>query len=126
MNGILLDSDVLIELLRGRNAIVRSQFESLLNDSVPLFYSAVSAAEIAHGARESESAAIAALFAFLTCLPADCATAAEAGQALKRFRKSHLIGLGDALIAATALRCGLQFWTRNRKHYPEVRLQFVE
>jgi predicted nucleic acid-binding protein len=126
MNGVILDSDILIELLRGRNAVVRRQFESLLIKPVPLFYSAVSSAEIANRARESESDAIAELLALFTCVPADCGIAAEAGDILKRFRKSHLIGLGDALIGATVLRYGLQLWTRNRKHYPDVRLEFFE
>jgi predicted nucleic acid-binding protein len=105
MNGVILDSDILIELLRGRNAVVRRQFESLLIKPVPLFYSAVSSAEIANGARESESDAIAELLALFTCVPADCGIAAEAGDILKRFRKSHLIGLGDALIGQQS--CGM-------------------
>ena len=126
MKGILIDSDVLIELLRGRNASVRFQFESQLADSVPLFYSAVSAARNRAGARDSEAAAITVLYAFMTCLPADCGIAAEGGEVLKRFRGSHTIGLGDALIGATAVRHDLRLWTRNRKHYPDSRLEFFE
>jgi predicted nucleic acid-binding protein len=126
MIGILVDSDVLIELLRGRNAAVAARVEALLGENVPIFYSGVSSAEIGQGARESETEAISALFSFLTCLSADCEVAAEAGAILRRFRKSHSIGLGDALIAATALKHGLLLWTRNRKHYPDARLQFFE
>jgi predicted nucleic acid-binding protein len=122
MNGVLLDSDVLIELLRGRNA----RFLCAFDENTPLFYSAVSAAEIGHGARDSETVAISALLAFCKCLPADCAIAAEGGEIMKQFRKSHSLGLGDALIAATVIIGNLHLWTRNRKHYPDDRLRFFE
>ena len=126
MKGVILDSDILIELLRGRDLTIASRFELLLSGAIPLWYSAVSAAEIEQGARENELEAISALLAFFTCLPADCAIAAEAGEILKRFRKSCPMGLGDALIAATAIRHDLVLWTRNRKHYPDARLQFFK
>jgi predicted nucleic acid-binding protein len=126
MRGLLLDSDVLIELLRGRNAAFRVYFDSFLRRTVPLYYSAVSAAEIGHGAREGENQTIKALLAFCRCLPSDCAIAAEAGEIMRRFRKSHSIGLGDAIIAATAISNDVVLWTRNRKHYPDSRLSFFD
>ena len=126
MNGVLFDSDVLIELLRVRNQQFTSVFESLLAQSVPLFRCAVSAAEINHGSRESEAASIAALMAFIRCLPVTCSAGDEAGNILKRFRASHGVGLGDALIAATAIKYRLVLWTRNRKHYPDPRIRFFE
>jgi len=126
MSGIILDSDILIELLRGRNIAVNSRFERALSELVPLFHSAVSVAEIAHGARDHEARAISALLGFSTCLAADCVVAADAGVMLRRFHKSHGIGMGDAVIAATAIRNDLLLWTRNRKHYPDQSPRFVE
>jgi predicted nucleic acid-binding protein len=37
----------------------------------------------------------------------------EAGNLLKRLRPSHGVGLGDAVIAATAIKYKLILWTRN-------------
>ena len=69
MTGVLIDSDVLIELLRGRNDAVRDQFESLLATATPLYVSAVTVAEIGQGARDNELGSIAALYVFLKCEP---------------------------------------------------------
>lgn len=41
-----------------------------------------------------------------------------AGDYLRRYRKSHGIDLGDALIAASAVVNNSTLWTRNLKHYP--------
>src|SRR3954464_3855925 len=46
-------------------------------------------------------------------------------KALKRYRKSHAVELGDALIAASAVERGARLWTRNRKHYPMPELAFM-
>lgn len=48
----------------------------------------------------------------------------QAGDLMRRFRPSHGLELGDALIAATASLHGLRLWTRNRKHYPMRDLKF--
>ena len=126
MNGVVFDTDILIELLRGKDAQLNTFFEGLLAEAIPLYYTAVSSAEIAHGARATEAAAIAQLLAFFTCLPIDCETALDAGHILQQFRRSHSTGLGDSLIAAAAINRDLPLWTRNRKHYPDPRLRFFE
>ena len=128
MTGVILVSDVLIELLRGRNPAISSRFETLLSlgDGFPICYSAVSVSEIRHGQRENEVESVESLFSLMKCLPVQCGIADEAGIILRRFRKSHAIGLGDALIAATALHHSVVLWTRNRKHYPDSRLAFFD
>ena len=60
MKTILIDSDVLIEVSRGRDAAVLKQWEELgVSDAVPLC-SPVTVAEIWHGARSKEHATLAA------------------------------------------------------------------
>lgn len=115
---VLVDSDVLIELLRGRNAGILEQWGELAKSTVLVAYSPVSSAEIWRGARGSEAEAIAAVFAALTCIPIDAVIGKRAGEYLARFFASHAMEIGDALIAATASVHDLRLWTRNKKHYP--------
>lgn len=49
-----------------------------------------------------------------------------AGEYIRRYRKSHSVELGDALIAASAVVSGAALWTRNRKHYPMPELKFLD
>ncbi len=123
MKTILVDSDVLIEVLRNRNPAIVSRWETL--GETLILYSPVTAAEIWQGAREPEAPALRALFSAMTCVPIDAEIGARAGACLKRYRASHGIELGDALIAATAVVHGVPLWTRNRKHYPMPELRLV-
>ena len=115
---ILIDSDVLIEVLRGRDAGILEKWTGLANSSNAVLCSPVSAAEIWHGARPREHAAIAKLLGALSCVAIDAQTGQRAGVYLREYHKSHGIELGDALIAAAAAQHRAALWTRNRKHYP--------
>jgi len=115
---VLVDSDVLIELLRGKNAGIIERWIGLRESNAMVAYSPVNSAEIWRGARGSEAETIAALFAALTCIPIDAVVGKRAGEYLARFHASHAMELGDAFIAATASVHGLRLWTRNRKHFP--------
>ncbi len=115
---VLVDSDVLIELLRGRNAAIIDRWIELREGNALVAYSPVSSAEIWRGARGAEAEAIAALFAALACIPIDAVVGKRAGEYLSRFHASHTMELGDGLIAATASVHALRLWTRNKKHFP--------
>jgi predicted nucleic acid-binding protein len=118
MNQVLTDSDVLIEVLRGRDAAILSRWEELRVSDTPLLCSPVTIAEIWHGARPKEHSLIEALFDSFECVPVDGEIGRWAGEYLRVYHPSHQLELGDALIAATALVRGAALWTRNRKHYP--------
>ena len=121
---VLVDSDILIEVSRGKEqSTVARWIELGLSDS-PILYSPVSAAELWAGARPQEHAALANLFRLLICPPIDGETGRRAGDYLRQYRKSHGIELGDALIAAAARLNRAALWTRNRKHYPMKELSF--
>ena len=121
---VLTDSDILIEISRGRDKTMVAQWLELGQSDALILYSAVSAAELWAGARPSEYAALDALFDALLCVPIDAALGRRAGEYLRRYRKSHAVELGDALIAASAVERGASLWTRNRKHYPMPELAF--
>jgi predicted nucleic acid-binding protein len=111
---ILLDSDVLIDYLRGLSA-ARNYFKSV--DAAAI--SAVSVTELVSGARnEDEEAAMNALFSTMHVVGVDESIAREAGRLRRQFLRSHNVETADALIAATSILHRLQLVTLNRRHYP--------
>jgi predicted nucleic acid-binding protein len=123
---VLTDSDILIEVSRGRDKAIVSRWLELGQSDALILYSAVSVAELWAGARPREYTALDALFDALFCVPLDATLGRRAGEYLRRYRKSHGVELGDALIAASAVERGARLWTRNRKHYPMPELAFYE
>lgn len=118
---MMLDSDVLIEILRGNLRTTRWVADQA-SAGEPLCYSPVSRAEIGAGMRSAERESVAALFAGMSALTIDTTTGELAGERLRRYRQSHTLELGDALIAASALQHGERLATFNRRHYPGIAL----
>ncbi|MBV9081693.1 MAG: type II toxin-antitoxin system VapC family toxin [Acidobacteriaceae bacterium] len=123
---VLVDSDILIEVSRGRDSTMLARWMELSESDTLILFSPVSAAELWAGARQAEYPKLDALFEALVCVPAEGSVGRRAGEYLRRYRKSHAVELGDALIAATAVVSGGRLWTRNRKHYPMPELTFYE
>ena len=121
---VLVDSDILIEVSRGRDQVIVARWLELSDSDSPVLYSPVSAAELWAGARPNEHRALTGLFRALHCVPIDAETGRRAGDYLRQYRKSHGIELGDALVAAAAVLHRAALWTRNRKHYPIEALSF--
>ena len=124
MTSILIDSDILIEVSRGRDAGLVAKWDSLARSQAVLVCSPVTVAELWHGARPQEHKILEDLFAVIQCVAIDLEIGRRAGDYLRAFAKSHSVELGDALIAATASVHGLELWTRNRRHYPMKSLAF--
>ena len=122
--NILIDSDVLIEVLRGRDEAIVTRWTDLEDSADALLCSPVSVAELWQGARPKEYDVIERLFSALICVPIESGIGRRAGEYMRQFRKSHHVELGDALIAATAWAHAAALWTRNRKHYPAAGLAF--
>ena len=118
MTGVLVHSDILVEVLRERRPEIVQDWISLISSGQPLFYSPVSMAEIRHGMRAQETEIIQRTFAAMTCVPIGEEIGRKAGDYLQMFHKSHALALGDALIAASASVHDLKLWTQNRKHFP--------
>jgi len=122
--NVLVDSDILIEVSRGRDQAMLAMWTGLGQSDNVILYSPVTAAELWAGARPREHDTLARLFAALVCAPIDAETGRQAGDFLRQFHKSHGVELGDALIGATALLHRATLWTRNHKHYPMKDLSF--
>jgi len=121
---VLIDSDVLIEVIRGRDQQILSRWNELSLSQKAIFYSPVTAAELWAGVRPTELDTLRRVFAALICIPISDETGRQAGDYLRFYRKSHTVEMADALIAATAVLHGKELWTRNRKHFPMKELAF--
>ena len=122
---MLLDSDVVIEVLRGREAIAAalSALEAL---GVPTFTCGVVVAEVFAGLRAGEEAATESFFSARGDVVIDGTTGRRAGSYLARYARSHSVHVADALVAAAAATAGFRLWTLNRKHYPMRDVRFLD
>ena len=108
MTRLLLDSDVLVDHLRGQRRIVVGGDE--------LHVSAISRAELFSG-RGGEERRVRRLLESMASIPVDDAIAERAG----RLRRGTTRRLPDALIAATALEHRLTLVTRNVRDFEGIR-----
>ena len=116
---LLIDTDVLIEYLRGRDRAVE-YLEGLHAD---LYVSAVSIAELFAGVRgEEEEASLKQFLLTFTVLPVTQKVAQLGGLYRREYRASHGTGIADALIAATAEDSGAGLVSFNRRHFPMVEI----
>lgn len=103
---VLVDTDVLIDHLRGERRLHRQDR--------PLGVSVVSRCELFAG--RDEPAVLRALLGAMIELPIDAVIAELAGVT----RRETGIAIPDALIAATALMHRIPVVTRNRRHFERV------
>lgn len=115
MQTILVDTDVLVDHLRGlAKAVAFIQAE---RDRIAL--SAITVAELYAGVREGEERErLDELVSVFAVLPVTPEIARMAGLYKRDFAKSHGVGLADCLIASTAQAHRLGLVTLNRSHYP--------
>ena len=123
--GVLYDSDVIIEILRGRAHVVDAA-RSLESRGVPTFCTAIAWAEIYAGIRPGEELVTDAFFAARGEVILDGRVGRRAGTYVARYGASHKVELADALVAAAASSSGLRLWTLNRKHYPMPDIAFYK
>lgn len=113
--GLLIDTDLMIEFLRGRKEA--REFVNDL-DQRPCV-SAVTVAELYAGVREGwERTELDAFVANIEVLSLSSEASAKGGLYRRDYGKSHGVGLSDALIAATAELSSRSVVTFNRKHFP--------
>lgn len=115
MRNILVDTDVLINFLRGRDR-TREFLASSIGEA-DLCCSTVTVAEIHAGMKEHERERTEELLDSLAVVEVTRAIAEKAG-AYKRTIKSQGLALDDCLIAATAFVKHAVLATANEKHYP--------
>lgn len=125
MKSIILDTDVLINFLRGRER-ARNYLMSVL-DTADLCCSALTVAEIHAGMREYERTKTMALLDSLTIIDVTKNIAEKAGED-RRSIKSQDLELDDCIIAATAFMRHAALATGNDRHYPmaDIEIEVVK
>ena len=115
MAAFLIDTDVLVDFLRGEPKAV-----AFVNaHSANIILSSIVVAKLYAGVKNDEEQA--ALEDFVSNFPVISVSAeiAKAGGLYKRdYGKSHGVGLADAILAATAEAEKAELKTLNVKHYP--------
>jgi len=113
--GFLLDTDVLVDFLRGESKAV-----AFVNaHSGRIILSSIVIAELYAGAKDEEEQVT--LEDFISIFPVISVSAeiAKIGGLYRRdYGKSHGVGLADAILAATAEAEKAELKTLNVKHYP--------
>jgi predicted nucleic acid-binding protein len=123
---VLVDSDILIEVSRGKNTELVAKWLELSDSGAAVLYSPVSAAELWAGARPGEFDRLTNLFRALSCASIDGETGRRAGLYVRQYGGNHAVEVANALIAAGAVVNGAMLWTRNRKHYPMPEVAFFD
>jgi predicted nucleic acid-binding protein len=108
MARILVDSDVLVDHLRGHARFVAGRDE--------VHVSTINRAELFAG-RSTDEARVRLLLTAMTEIPVDAAIAERAG----RIRRASQARLLDALVAATAIEHGLILVTRKPRDFAPIR-----
>ncbi len=116
--SILLDTDILVDFLRGHNKAIAF----VKSSSARIILSTIVVAELYAGVKGDAEQAVLDDFVSLFRIVSVNAKIAKAGGLYKRdYGKSHGIGLADAILAATAEAENADLKTLNTKHYPMLK-----
>jgi len=122
MSKVVIDTDVLIDLLRGR-AAAQALLLRVTGHAIPCC-SVISVAEIHAGMHVQERARTTALLDSLVLLDVTRSVAELAGH-FKQRERARRLELADCLIAATAVTEAAALATGNVRHYPMPELTLV-
>jgi predicted nucleic acid-binding protein len=115
MKSVLVDTDILINFLRGREK-AKDFLLSLLEEST-IYCSVISIAEIHAGMKEHEREKTIEFIDGLNIVDVTRDIAEKAGK-YKREEKKQILELDDCFVAATAFIKGVILATGNGKPYP--------
>lgn len=122
MAGLVLDTTVLIDALRGRPAADR--IRELISARVTLLTTAINVEEIVRGLRPTEAHAADSLFAGLLVLAIRRDEAERAGKWRKKYAERGVtLHQADCLIAAATAEAGALLATGNPKDFPMITVE---
>lgn len=114
MEKIVLDTNILIEILKNNTSIVSLFHQTSSNFAI----SSISSMELYYGARDKkELQELKKFVTFFDTIELDATISTTATSLVETYAKSHNLTIPDALIAATALRYDYPLWTLNMKDF---------
>lgn len=117
-NAILVDTDVMVDFLRG----FEKATDFIDKYSSKIILSSIVVAELYAGVKGTNELTVLENFISLFRVIPITVEIAKAGGLYKRdFGKSHGVGLADAILAAKADKENAELKTLNVKHYPMIR-----
>jgi predicted nucleic acid-binding protein len=118
MGAILLDTTVLIDLLRGRPGAAR-RLRAVREGGDRVHTSAINVEETVRGLRPAEDGPARRLFAGVRIVPLGVTEGWQAGEWRRTYAAGgRTLSQADCLIAAAALHAGARLATGNPKHFP--------
>jgi len=111
---ILVDTDVVVDFLRGYNKAV-IYLKKRLHE---IALSSIAVAELFAGVKDDEKKKLDEFISLFPVFPITIEIAKAGGMLKRDYHRSHGVGLADALMAATALVHNAELKTLNTKHYP--------
>lgn len=115
---ILVDTDVLVDFLRGHSkavAFVNRHFARIILSSIVV-------AELYAGVKgNAEESTLGNFISMFRVVPVTTEIARAGGLYKHSYSKSHGVGLADAILAATAKAEAAELRTLNVKHYPMLK-----
>lgn len=122
MAQLLLDTTVLIDALRGREAVER--LRGLRSEGAPPYICAINVEEVWRGTRSGEEEAVGRLLGGLRMAPLGGAEGERAGRWRARLAASGVtLSQADCLIAAAAVGVGARLATGNPRDFPMDELE---
>ena len=121
VRSILLDTDILIDFLRGYAkavAFVHANQHRIILSSIVV---AELYAGVRGGEEDEEQAMLREFLSLFRIVPVNVNIARLGGLYKRDYGKSHGVGLADAIVAATAVAEEAELKTLNVKHYPMLR-----
>lgn len=116
--SVVVDTDVLIDTLRGRPSAIAAIIDAKRRHDQILSITPVRT-EVLRGMLPGEEDATARLIDLLEWIAVDVELADRAGELGRAFRRSHSgIDVTDLLLAAAVERHGAELLTRNVRHFP--------
>lgn len=118
VESLLLDTDVLIDFLRGYDKAV----DFVAANSHRIILSSIVVAELYAGVKgAAELTALDNFISLFTVIPVTSEIARAGGLYRRDYAKSHGVGLADAIISATCESEDAEIKTLNVKHYPMIK-----
>ena len=123
---IVVDTDILIWILRGREDIINSFNQKVEIQNKIMYITPIQIAEIFAGLRENEKIITEKFIRSFNIIDIDIEIGKLSGGYLSKFGKSTNITLSDSMIAAATIVNEMKLWTLNKKHYPMLKDELFE